>query len=281
MTADHLPREQREIVAEALRALNRSGVRYVVSGAAAFGYHTGVWRDTKDFDVFLCRAELTGALLALATHDFVVETVSAHWLAHAFKGQRFEESFYLDLIFGFGGWRAQIDANWWDRGHPTEILGQPVKVAPQEDLLWAKAYVAHRERFDLSDVLRLIRAGHDSIDWRYLRDRFGPDWQLLAFYLNLYDFVYPGHRADIPFWLRAELEQRWQEQSRAPSDQPVVCRGTLLDRFSFLPDIREGWKDARVSWAERQGATARDVARDRAVAERMLERGEVRPAGEA
>ncbi len=264
--------EEQAVHAEALRLLTQAGIHYVVSGAVALGYYTGLWRDTKDLDLFLVRSDLTAAMTVLATHGYVITTPAPHWLANARKG-----SYYVDLIHGFGGWRAAIDEEWYDRGVPAVVLGQAVRVAPVEELIWIKSYVAHRERFDGADICHLIQACHDTLDWAYLVRRYGDCWQLLFFYLNLYQFVYPSHHSDVPAWVRHELAKRLRRERAQPALRPAVCRGTLLDRFSFLIDVQEGWPDGRVPFAEAQGWTARDVAQDRGEAARMVEEGRVRP----
>jgi len=265
--------EEQEVHANALRILNLSRVQYVVAGAAAVGYYTGLWRDTKDLDLFLAPEDVTAALTVLAANGYTVEVPAPHWLAHAYCGP-----FYVDLIFGFGGWRAAVDEQWYDRGKPTTVLGQPVRMSPVEDLIWIKAYVAHRERFDGADILHMINACHESIDWRRLLRRFEPCWQLLLFYVNLYQFVYPSNRSDFPAWIVHELVERWREQQRRPVENPLECRGTLIDRYSFLVDIREGFHDAREQWVLAQGWTLNDLQEDRDEAERTVKEGNVRPA---
>lgn len=264
--------EEQEVHANALRILNQSRIPYVVAGAAAIGHYTGLWRHTKDLDLFLVPDQITAALTALAAHGYTVEVPAPHWLAHAYCG-----SSYVDLIYGFGGWRAAIDELWFDRSQPATLLGQPVHVAPVEDLIWIKAFVGHRERFDGADILHLINACAQSIDWGHLLRRFDRCWQLLLFYLNLYCFVYPADRSDIPSWVVEELINRWRAQRRQPVEDPCECRGTLIDRFSFLADIREGFHDGRERWAIAQGWSPRDLQRDRVEAEQMLAAGLVRP----
>ena len=271
MQAKSMSTNEQDVYTEALRILNDAGIHYVVSGAVALGHYTGIWRETKDMDIFLVRSNLTATLLALAAHGYQVETTSQHWLAKARKGD-----YFVDLIYGFGGWRAPVDDAWWERGSPGVLLGQRVRMAPVEEMIWMKSYVAHRERFDLADVLHLIQACHHLIDWEHLLRRFGPDWSLLLFHLNLYQFVYPTHRADIPAWVTHHLIER-RKAADEPTDQPMVCRGPLLDRFSFLVDVQEGWEDGRLPWAEAQGFSAHDLELDRAEAARKLAAGQVRP----
>ncbi len=263
---------EQEAHASALRILNASNIEFVVAGAAAVGYYTGLWRNTKDLDLFLTPGDVTAALTALASNGYMVEVPAPHWLAHAYRGL-----YYVDLIFGFGGWRAPIDRQWYERGQPTTVLGEPVRMCPVEDLIWIKAYVAHRERFDGADVLHLINACHRSIDWRHLLTRFDRCWQLLMFYVNLYRFVYPSDQADIPAWLVRELIDRWRIQRQQPVRNPCEFRGTLIDRYSFLVDVREGYLDGREPWVLAQGWTTRDLEQDRLEAERTVKEGNVRP----
>lgn len=264
--------EEQEVHRQALRILNQHNVRYVVAGAVAIGHYTGLWRDTKDLDLFLVPDEVTKALTVLAEHGYSVGVGAGHWLAHAAQGK-----YYVDLIYGFGGWRASIDDQWYDRGQPSSVLGQPVRIAPVEEMVWIKAYVAHRERFDGADILHMIRSCHASFDWQHLLERFEPCWQVLMFYVNLYQFVYPEDRSDFPTWFLRELEIRSQHLVHPLAGDPPVCRGTLLDRFSFLTDIDDGLHDGRTIWAVAQGWTARDLELDFAEAAQMVNEGRVRP----
>ncbi|HVF01950.1 MAG TPA: hypothetical protein VNA27_11555 [Rubrobacteraceae bacterium] len=45
--------EQAEVYGEAIDALNRAGIRYMLGGALALHAYTGIWRDTKDLDIFV------------------------------------------------------------------------------------------------------------------------------------------------------------------------------------------------------------------------------------
>src|SRR5579883_2393980 len=263
---------EQEAHASALRILNASNIEFVVAGAAAVGYYTGLWRNTKDLDLFLTPGDVTAALTALASNGYMVEVPAPHWLAHAYRGL-----YYVDLIFGFGGWRAPIDRQWYERGQPTTVLGEPVRMCPVEDLIWIKAYVAHRERFDGADVLHLINARHRAIDWDYLMYRFGPCWPLLLFYVYLYRFVYPSDHADIPPRIIQSLLDRWHSSRAQPPADPRECRGPLLDRYSFLVDLANGLRDGREPWALAQGWTRQDLERDREEARRILAAGLVRP----
>ena len=47
-----IPDEERVIYRRALEALNAAGIPYVVAGAYAIYEHTGIYRKTKDLDLF-------------------------------------------------------------------------------------------------------------------------------------------------------------------------------------------------------------------------------------
>ncbi|MBI2940736.1 MAG: nucleotidyltransferase [Chloroflexi bacterium] len=280
---------EEEAHSTAVRLLNRDGVPYLVAGAFALGHYTGIWRHTKDLDLFLQPTDVPVALDALATAGFRTMVLDAHWLAKATWRE-----WVVDLIFGFGDWRALIDRTWLERGKLASAYGMPVRVISPEDLIWTKAYVAHRERFDGADIAHVILATGADLDWRHLLWRFGPDWELLLHYLLLFAFIYPTEartrartgarteRACVPPWLWDELLGRFeaslsQVPDGATGDEPV-CRGTLLDRFSYVADVEEwGYWDERTRWAIRHGFTPRDIVRNRREAARMVAEGQVRP----
>jgi hypothetical protein len=131
----------------------------------------------------------------------------------------------------------------------VEILGEPVKLVPAEEMIWSKGYVAERERYDGADVLHLVRSRGQRLDWRRLLERYGAHWRVLLSHLVLFGFVYPGERAQVPDWVMDELVRRLQDEQRepAPPEAAKLCQGTLLSREQYLADLKEwGCEDARV-----------------------------------
>jgi hypothetical protein len=57
--------EEGRIYGEALGALDRADLSYKLGGALAFNTYTGIWRDTKDLDVFVPEGRVTRVLDAL------------------------------------------------------------------------------------------------------------------------------------------------------------------------------------------------------------------------
>ena len=227
---------------DVLEALNAGEVPFLVGGAFAFNAHTGIERDTKDLDLFIRRAdyEQAGAVLGRAGH--AVELTFPHWLAKVRRGECL-----VDLIFSSGNGLAEVDDEWFAHAGASELLGVPVKTAPVEEAIWSKAFVMERERYDGADVAHLLLAEAGRMDWARLVRRFGPHWRVLLAHLLLFGFVYPGERARVPRRVLDELLQRLHAEPVEASEADV-CRGTLLSREQYLPDIEQcGMRDARVA----------------------------------
>lgn len=267
MEIDISPAEQ-AIYARAMAALDESSVPYLVAGALALHRYTGLWRNTKDLDLFIQPESRDAALLALANAGYRVEITASHWLAKAFA-----EEMLVDLISGFGNWLEPIDASWFAASEPVCLFGVSTRMISVTDLIWTKAYVAGRERFDGADIAHLIRRAHDRIDWRRLLTRFGSHWELLLVYLHYYRFVYPQAREAIPSWVMEELSQRLQSDLDEPAVSEVPFRGPLLDRYSYLPDLDE-WDepDPREAVAQARDLSTEDVISERAADQARLER---------
>ena len=232
----------REFYCRTLDTLQRSGLPTLVGGAYAYECYTGIARHTKDLDVFVRRADLERVLEALSAAGYRTELTFPHWLAKAHQGEEF-----VDVIFAAGNGVARVDDGWFEHAVDSEVLAMPVRICPAEEMIWSKAFVMERERYDGADVAHLLRARADRLDWSRLLDRFGPHWRVLLSYLVLFGFIYPAERASVPSWVMHELLDRLlAETDGAPPADPV-CQGTLLSRAQYLVDLeRWGYQDARL-----------------------------------
>ena len=75
-------------------------------------------------------------------------------------------------------------------------------------MIWSKAFIQERERFDGADVIHLLRETGPSLDWPRLLMRFGDHWRVLLSHLILFGFVYPDKRQNVPAWVMDELMRR-------------------------------------------------------------------------
>jgi len=240
-TADQL-RAAHDVYRRALEAMANSGLPFLVGGAYAFAEYTSIRRFTKDFDVFVRPEDVDRVLATLDAGGFRVERPFPHWLAKAYHGEDF-----LDLIYSSGNGVARVDGSWFEHAVDAAVFGRPVKLVPVEEILWTKSFIMERERYDGADVLHLLRARAETLDWKRLLERFGAYWRVLYCQLVLFGFVYPGERPRIPDWVLLELGDRLEAETRTPPPTDRVCQGTILSRQQYLPDIeRWGYHDARV-----------------------------------
>jgi hypothetical protein len=87
-----IPDEEREVYRRALEALNAAGVPFVVAGAYAIYEHTGIYRKTKDLDLFFQPESVVEAARALRGAGFVTRLEDEHWLAKATYGEHFVDT---------------------------------------------------------------------------------------------------------------------------------------------------------------------------------------------
>lgn len=237
--------EAQEYYRRAMQALQRAEVPFLVGGAYAMAEYAGIIRHTKDFDVFVQRKDRDRALRALRAVCDRAEVLHQYWLAKAFQGE-----YFVDVIFNSGNGLEPVDESWFANAVPGTVLGLSVNLVPPVEIIAQKAFIQERERFDGADVAHLLRAQATKIDWQHLLDRFGEHWRVLFSHLLTFEYIYPSERNKIPRWVMDDLIGRWKKDSDQPPERAPLCRGTLLSRQQYLPDIQTwGYLDAR-RWPE-------------------------------
>jgi len=247
-------------------ALQDADIPFLIGGAYVVEVYAGVSRRTKDFDLYLRPQHVDSALDALKRAGYKTGKTFPHWLAKAERGRD-----CIDLIFRAGNGLCEVDDSWFERAHSHEFLGSEVKLCAPEEMIWMKAYIMERERFDGADIAHILQRCAEKLDWLHLIHLFGPDWRVLLSHLVLFGYIYPGERDKIPAAIMDDLIARLQSEKRtARADR--VCRGTLLSRKQYLLDIRErGFRDARLQ--ARVHMNTKDIAHwTRAIAKEESER---------
>lgn len=244
-SGSYLDQRTLDFYRHAMRALREADVPFLVGGAYAFARYTGIERHTKDFDIFIKPGDLDRALHALADAGYRTEVWSKVWLAKAFEGS--SPDTFVDLIFSSGNGVATVDDDWFAHAVPETVLGTEVRLIPAEDMIWSKAFVQERERYDGADVLHVLLRRADDLDWQRLVRRFGRNWRVLYSYLVLFGFAYPHDRDRIPFAVLRELGARLAQEEAAPPPGQKVCNGPLLSNLQYLPDTGcWGYRDGRI-----------------------------------
>lgn len=239
-----IPEDEREIYKRALQALNEAGVPYVVAGAYAIYEHTGIYRQTKDLDLFCEPSALAPAMKALREAGFRTRLEQSHWLAKAL-----DDPYFVDIIYGMGNGLALIDSDWYAHSVPAILAATPVRVAPPEELIWHRLFINERHRHDMADIAHLILTRGHLMDWDRLLARTGEHWPLLLSQVQMFRYVYPGYREQIPMRVVKELLERAERDALVPAARDRehdTTRGTLISRFSFAIDVNEwGFRDLR------------------------------------
>ena len=225
---------------DAFAILSESDIPFLIGGAFAQSRYTSWDRDTKDLDIVLRRVDVERMLKVFNEAGYVADVPFPHWLAKIHSNGH-----YLDVMFGSGNGVVKVDDCWFAYAVEAEVLERSVWLVPPEELIWSKAFVQERERFDGADVLHLLHACGRTLNWERLLARFNGHWPVLFSHLVLFLFAYPDRRGDIPRHVLDELSERLR---RLPADETDhVCYGTLLSREQYLFDVNTlGYEDARL-----------------------------------
>jgi len=227
----------------AIAALSGAGVQFLVGGTHALSHYTGIARDSKDFDIFVRRTDFDAVMRVLGGCGFVTTLTYPHWLGKASGPDGF-----LDVIFSSGNGISAVDDAWFEHSVDGEAFGLPVRLSPAEEMIWSKAFIMERERYDGADVMHLLLARAAQLDWARLLERFGPHWRVLFSHLCLFGFIYPSERNRIPAWVMSGLMGRLDHEMRTPVPTERIAQGTLVSRQQYLVDVeRWGFRDARLT----------------------------------
>jgi hypothetical protein len=236
---------------DAFAILEEAQIQFLIGGAFAQSRHTQRDRDTKDLDIILRRDDVPRMLVAFEHAGYHADVPYPHWLAKIHSNGQ-----YLDVLFGSGNGVIHVDDCWFTHAVEADVLDRKVRLCPPEELLWSKAFVQERERFDGGDVLHLLHACARLLDWDRLLARFDRHWPVLFSHLVLFQFTYPDRRADIPRRILDELSRHLSSLDQ--NDAEHVCYGTILSREQYLYDVNVlGYEDARL--VPRGGMTRRDL----------------------
>jgi hypothetical protein len=226
--------EAQEFYRTVIGILNDSGIPFMLGGAFATFHYTGIYRDTKDLDVFCKPSDHIKLLKLFAGKGYQTELTDERWLCKVFSGD-----FFIDIIFSSVNNICRVDDTWLEKASAGQLHGMNVNFLPAEELFWCKIYVQNRERYDGADLNHLIlRYGH-KLDWKRILMRLDHHWHLLFQQLINFQFVYPGERDIIPKWLFDNMMERASEQFDHPPAIEKVCRGPIIDNTQYQIDVKD------------------------------------------
>jgi hypothetical protein len=224
--------EQEQLFREVLQVLNARGIPYVVSGAFALHEHSGIWRNTKDLDIFMAADRVPATIEILQQHGLKTEVCDPVWLCKARRG-----GYFVDIISGMSNAVIRVDQSWIDRAFDSIVVGIPAKVLAPEELIASKIFVTRRERFDGADIAHIVYAAGNSMDWDRLMALVGAHWEMLLWSLVLFHYIYPSSNA-VPRPVWDDLLTRFRAEIENP-DLGAAFRGSLIDENMFAIDVQE------------------------------------------
>jgi hypothetical protein len=202
---ERLPPEQNELYTQVMKEAMRRGLRFAIGGGFASNLYTGVWRNTKDLDIFVLESDrefFVALLTDLGLVDYYDQKpYDRSWIYRACRGD-----LIIDVIWQMANHRAPVDEVWLNSGPCVELDGGHFPVVPPEETLWTKLYVMQRERCDWPDALNVISALGPELNWARLIDRVGEDAALLKAALSVFAWICPRRAMELPAWIWGRLQ---------------------------------------------------------------------------
>ena len=229
----------------AFRILHEAQIPFLVAGAFAFTHYTGIRRNIKDLDIFLLKTDSLRALEEFTKAGYLTELKFSHWLGKIYHPN---EKDFIDVIFSSGNGLCAVDHIFFENAVAGKVFHTPVQFSSPEELIWQKAFVMERERYDGADVAHLLQAQGPMLDWNHLLRRFQGHWRVLLAHLILFGYIYPGDRTKIPDWVYRKLYARLEQEIHQSPIEETVCQGTFLSRSQFRVDVEAwGYRDPRLA----------------------------------
>jgi Nucleotidyl transferase of unknown function (DUF2204) len=245
-SALQLPADAAKLYRDVLLAMNGHGIPYAVAGAFALQKYTGIWRVTKDLDLFIKAADVHAALDNLCQQGFRCETLDPVWISKAHRGE-----YFVDLISGMSNAVIVVDDSWMKRAQPAVIAGVESRIISAEDLIASKLFVTRRERFDGADIAHILYRTKGQLEWERILELAGAHWEMVLWALVLFRYVYPAHTNYVPASLWQDLLSRYMHLVQHP-DPNAPFRGSLVDENIFSIDIKDwGLEDLQSQYRDR------------------------------
>ena len=217
-----------------LRFLKRTRVPFMVGGTCAINAYTGQSRETKDLDIFCRPSDYPRLLRRCAEAGYKTEVEDERWIAKINKGK-----LYCDVVFGSANAVSPVTDEWFLEQHRARIHGTMVRMLAPTEVIWGKAFIMDRYKFDGNDIAHMILCRHTQVDWRRLLHHFDQHWEVLLVHLVRFRYIYPSERDVVPGWLLDQLLERLGEQRGLPESHKRACRGRLFSRDDFEIDVRD------------------------------------------
>jgi len=217
-----------------LDALTASGIPFLVAGSHAVSAYTGIRRATKDLDVFVKAGDFPRVLSHFKQLGHTIAVEDERWIGKVFEGEHF-----FDVIFASANGTMPVTDEWFAHARETTLLDKPVCMLSPTELIWSKAFIQLRHRYDGADVVHVILKQHEHIDWERLLRHLELHWEVLLMHLLNFRWIFPSERDHVPEWLMDELLERLRHQRELPPPQIKICRGRMFSRIDYEQAVHE------------------------------------------
>jgi Nucleotidyl transferase of unknown function (DUF2204) len=228
------PPDAQAFYAESLRLLHESKIPFLLSGTYAVSAYTGIVRPTKDLDVFCKAGDFPRILAYFQERGYRSEVEDERWI-----GKVFSDKHFFDVIFNFSTADIPITDEWFEGAETIEVYGSEAMITKPTELIWSKAFVQDRYRYDGADVAHVILKKSEEIEWAKLMTYMELHWEVLLTHLLNFRYIYPSERDLVPRWVMQELTNRLCAHLDMPEPHVKVCRGRLFSPRDYITDITE------------------------------------------
>lgn len=219
-----------------LQYLTDSKIPFLIGGAFAVFHYSGIFRQTKDLDVYCKPSDCNALLRYFSNLGFKTEVTDVRWLAKVYG----EDGNFIDIIFSTVNNMGVVDDQWFEQAEATTLFSHEVLVISPEELVRGKLYVQNRERYDGADINHIWLRHGKQLNWKTLSEIIEPHWHLLLGQMISFQFVYPfDFREILPRDIFESLLKRAQEQYEMERPQVRVCLGPLIDQTQYQIDVKK------------------------------------------
>lgn len=219
------PQEHWPIYERVMRLAAERDIPFALGGALAMGAYSDRWRPTKDLDLYIVpedRERMVQTFCDAGLVDYFDQVgYDRRWI---YRG--YQDGCIVDAIWAMANQRTIVDRKWLERGRQFDSDGLLIRVLPPEELIWSKLYVMQRDRCDWPDILNILYATSDTLDWHHLLSRMGSDLPLLRGVLSIFFWMCPSCAENLPETVRLQLDLNTRD-TECPLDD--AHRVNLLD----------------------------------------------------
>src|SRR5947209_5348207 len=110
--ADVIPPDQWALYKQAIQAVRRAGIRFLVGGGFGLASYTGRWRNTKDMDLYIVPGDRERTIQVLTEAGFgdYYDTLpyDRGWIYRSHR-----DGIIIDIIWSMANRRAEVDPLWF------------------------------------------------------------------------------------------------------------------------------------------------------------------------